>query len=255
MKRKPGVMITVCVCVSFVSLGLSEGTPLLSEMPGLMVDTGVVIAYGERVNPPYQTWLDGDQLFLNFFQFAPRPSNPELESVAIAALPEQQLRHEIIQGIIQEYIASYLVGGRQQAEDRVMSVFRSHDFLLSMKLEEGFLILEFADGHVEWIDMALCIEGTLSHERVMAELVESRELLREELLEMLESGRAIAFGYDYTIYVSSAVFHQLEEIVNALRSGDWSKEHAERLWIGLLGEASESFFDDVFAMLETWGDE
>jgi hypothetical protein len=254
MDRKLGVMGILCVVLSLVSFGVSEGPPLLPEMPDVTVDSGVVIAYGERINPPYRAWLDGDQLFLNFFLFAPRPNNPEVEGRAIAVSPEQQQRHEIIEAIAEEYVALYVEGGKQQAEDQVMSTFRGHDFLLSMKFEDRFLILGFADGHVEWMDMASHVEGTLSRERVMAELVEARGRLQEGLLEMLESGRAVAFGYDYTIYIAPVVFQQLEEIVSALRSGEWSKAHAECRWIELLGEASQAFFDDVLAHLDTWGE-
>ena len=145
-----------------------SGPPLLCDKPGNVVDSGVVIAYGERIAPPFHIWMDAGHLVLNGFVFAPRPVDPRVAAREISISPAQLKRHELIEAISETYVNVYSSGGKQAAQAKVIETFGVHEFILSMRFEEEFLVVEFGDGHVEWMDMRSHVEAARNREMVRA---------------------------------------------------------------------------------------
>jgi hypothetical protein len=199
--------------------------------------------------------MEADQLVLNGFVFAPRPTDPGLAARDISISPAQLKRHELIEGISTTYVDVYSSAGKQAAEAEVTAAFGADEFIVSMRFEERFLVIEFVDGHVEWMDMGSHVESARSRELIAHEIVEARAVLAGDLTEMLEAGGAIVFGYDYTIYISAETFGKLEGIVDAVVRGEANRETAETRWVSLLGDLSRSFFVDVMMHLDSWGRE
>lgn len=253
MLKKPMIAVLVLLVCGMVMGAASSGPPLLCDEPGNVVDSGVVIAYGERIAPPFHIWMDADHLVLNGFVFAPRPVDPRLAAREISISPAQLKRHELIEAISETYVNVYSSGGKQAAQAEVIETFGVHEFILSMRFEEEFLVVEFADSHVEWTDMRSHVEAARNREMVHREIVQARAVLAGDLTEMLQAGKAIVFGYDYTIYISVEVFEELEGIVDAVVRGEVDEEIAETWWVNLLGNLSRSFFADVMTHLDSWG--
>jgi hypothetical protein len=229
-----------------------SGPPLLCDAPGNVVYSGVVIAYGEWVDPPFHVFMDADQLVLNGFVFSPRPMHRRVAARKISISAAQLKRHELIESISEMYVDVYYSKGKEAAHAQVIETFGTDEFILSMRFEGKFLVIEFADNHVEWMNMTSHVDAASERAMIAREIVEARTTLASDLTEILQSGRAIVFGYDYTIYISHEIFGELTRVIDTLLRHKIDYKTAEIQWVELLGEASRSFFADVKEHLESW---
>jgi hypothetical protein len=156
-------LLMLGACVQGVALyGQEEKAPMYLEQKGegeaLQAEpiyTGLVIAYGVRIPPPYYVTLRNDSVFINDVLLEPRKREPGSDTISTVvhewAIPEYQLESEIGN----RFKWYFRRDGFEKTRQRIFREYSDNPLLDSLVFKDQvFLVLYYKSGHPIHMDLA-----------------------------------------------------------------------------------------------------
>jgi len=245
--------ILVCSAVLYVSIISQERrSTVLKETQGDGIESGVVIAFGNIVEPPYLiTPVDG-KILINGIIFSPREQDPSIQRENIQVSEAQMRRYELFQSIPIKYLEIYKREGKVKANEEILTFLKDNPLIEEIGFKEEYLVIQFTDSHIEWIDMDSYIKNDSGFYPNSDEKAASRLKQIPNLRSYLEAGNVIAFGYQYTIKTDFINFSKAQTIIKKVKVGSYADENAREEIIELMGPQGREFFADAKREIASW---
>lgn len=145
--------------------------------------TGLVVAYGVRIPPPYYVTLRNDSVFINDVLLSPRKSQPRADT--ISAVTPEWLRGEsdLFDETVHRFYSLYKRHGFEQAKQIMLREYREHDLLDSLQVVEPYnLKLYYRSGHYLGTSIGLMLLPPMPR-------VNRDSLANEKLVSLVEGTR------------------------------------------------------------------
>jgi hypothetical protein len=224
--------------------------------------TGVVIAYGERIDPPYYVEFKNDTVWINNIPVIPavRPWHKEQPEVVVT--DEDRRRHTLGKSIINDFITYNNTYGEERAISMILEKYLPDTTISEIEFRRkreyvSTIRLKYSDGYLSRLtfsDMRLTDGTIVSFTRKIPsqEILKEREIQATIIRSQLKRGflRIFGLGYGASIHPGD----KKDKLLNALEKiamGEIVVEQFRESNRGVL-PVSPNFWEEFEKKKHTW---
>jgi hypothetical protein len=218
---KTMAVIAVLVVLTFAAADVraDQGVPKETEDGGIM--TGLVIAYGEILEPPYVFEIKNDTLYINDIPYTPRKADPNKpKPIRRTEFTEWETRkYNFESKLIGEYKENIRKMSVEEANKIIYEGFKNSDMIAKAELSPkgGTLKIRFIDERNEIrINLASFVAAIGYTPPTREQILEGSAAV---VKSSLEGDYTECFGYNYDIGFSSSSSKVLRGVINDYKAG------------------------------------
>ena len=244
------VIMIALLSITIISAQEKDNGIMKEPKKGEGINKGTVVAFGENLKYPYHVIWDDGKILINGIVFSPREQDLNIKREDIKVTEMQIRRYNLEKSISRKYVEYYNDNGEMYAIEKIIKDYKDNAILKKLNFNKKYLILEFIDGHIEWMNMESFIKADKDLYPIKKENEATRRRQIQKLRARLEQNGVLAFGYRYTIYTNKQTYSEVENVIMRVKNGQYSVEKASDDLIELLGPQAQEFFDDVKSQID-----
>jgi hypothetical protein len=221
---------------------------------GKGIQTGYVVAYGEKIPPPYFVTVSGDTLKINGILVRPPLKDPNERPLVThweKLSDEQRGLASHIESIYKGYLGEM---EEKQAQERLIREFKTHPLISTLYFSRDgkFLYIDFSDGRF--------LPTTVKSRQLFfppsppgeePDLAKERREQAEEYRCALRNGGMVLFGYiGLPMTCSGEIAKKVTDIVIRVKRGDLTAEEGEQRMDDLLHYKHR--VKEIIGKVNTW---
>jgi len=241
--------------------GQEEKAPMYLEQKGegeaLQAEpiySGLVIAYGVRIPPPYFLTFGNDTVWINDVPWGPRKRPPDWQTRIIKATKYPPREYDLTMNIVSTYCKCLKLYGLVAARDSVLQQYGSDTLLLSLQVSAtgSGAILTWKDNRHQGIDLPGLCEASWKSPAERDSLRRAIYLPRiAELRGELQRNATIIYSYSggrhTSLFGENAT--EFQNIMHDARRGVVTLDEAE---IRLRKMVPKLYIPEIIAHWESW---
>lgn len=242
---KTMAVIAVMIVMTFTAADVraDQGVSKETEDGGIM--TGLVIAYGEILKPPYYITYNLDTVFINGIRVVPGKGDSTRVQPEIVVTETSRIQHNLIKEMSRIYYETYKKHGIKKAETKLLEKYKGHKLLAEFEIKDGDAYFRFkGEKYGEWNMLKSNLPTWGKDPYTPEQMIRLSESIVESWRRLLEAGITLTFCYGYHkgAYQKDKTDEMLELIkgveTDAISKADAKKEvkrilddcEADELW-------------------------
>jgi hypothetical protein len=269
-KRFVLVMLITCATLFAVSVHAQEQFIPMYPVPkdegaqGIEpIYTGVVIAYGETIDPPYYVEFRNDTVWVNNIPVEPTIKTWEEEPIEIVVSEVRRREYALVDSIGSDYIRFHDNYGEKRAMDMILEKYMPDTLTEKIEFHRprkhmSSIFIKFGDGYSTYVSFSemRTPNGKMApplRETTLEEQIATRKRKAGAIKSQLKRGFLIIFSLGYEAHIHPGrEQHRLLDALERIATGETTPEQVWVEYPSLLPTRSTSFWKEFEQKKATW---